>query len=453
LTRHSLLTGALLAAALSLAARSAIAQDYRPDRPYNGVFAPRRSNGGHQFEIDWAAMTAHDDNLTAEPELVSDPRGGFGGGWGSAEASARYIYEGQRTHLRATASGRDRYYPSLSNLSGVDAGGEFGASFDMSRNIRLSLSQAVRFQPYYQLTFVPSGSGSLGAAAPIDPSDVEISTPNTPAADDPLRPANARTINGGVGYAQKIGLKSRIALDYSYRLTSLADRGVPYFSQNLNALITRGLTRYAALRLGYGHGRSSGIIDVDGRTTTVRGAPQPLLTTHNVDVGIAYSRPLSRSRRTAFSFSTGSSVISDGDDSQYRLLLSATLAREIGRSWVANVDYRRGVTLIEGIAGPAYADTVRVRFGGFIARRVDVGATTGYAKGYVGLTTATGSYATYAETADLRIALSRNFSFVTEYGYYHYDFDPIVDLPFGIGHSQNRQSIRFGISGWLPIVR
>ena len=120
MTRHSLLTGALLAAALSLAARSAIAQDYRPDRPYNGVFAPRRSNGGHQFEIDWAAMTAHDDNLTAEPELVSDPRGGFGGGWGSAEASVRYTYEGQPTHLRATASGRDRYYPSLSNLSGVD---------------------------------------------------------------------------------------------------------------------------------------------------------------------------------------------------------------------------------------------------------------------------------------------------------------------------------------------
>ena len=450
---------ARLLIAACLAGRAVDAQELTPEIAPRGIFA-RPSNAGHHFDIDWTAMTALDGNVAAEPDIVSDPRGGVGAGaWNSGEATARYVFQGRKLNVRATASGRERYYPSLVRLDALDGGADVALSANLGRRTTLSVWQGVRYQPFYQLNFVTAAtttdSTPFASFAPAQPGSAERLAPQenaAPAVDAPLQVSSVYTYNGGATYSHKIGLRASADVAYAYRRTTLTGGSDPFWSQNVNGTFSRSLTHYSALRFGYGYGQTSGGLFIDdGRH--VAGAPLAVVTTHDLDIGIAYSRPLSRTRRTAFSFSTGSGVISDASGSQYRLLLDARLARQLGRTWAATADYHRGATFIEGFTGPAYADTVRMRIGGTVARRWELAATTSGATGHLGLGSSSAGYGTYSQNADVHLVVTRNFAFVAAYGYYHYDFDAAVPMPFGMNRSMNRQTVQIGVSGSLPFVK
>ena len=110
---------------------------------------------------------------------------------------------------------------------------------------------------------------------------------------------NYRTTTG-VGIDYTLNDRSTAEGYYSLQTSSYASSEFDYISQGAGVRYHRGLTRNASLRLGYGFG----------------GARYPNATTsaldrrgvHNIDAGVDYGRALSISRRTHFSFTTGSAL-------------------------------------------------------------------------------------------------------------------------------------------------
>jgi hypothetical protein len=431
---HLFVLGAVAAGAIA-GVNSAAAQDARPDRPYRGLFGPDGgSTGRTQFDLQWTALGGWDDNVIADVAGNADPRlPTSGGSWQAGEAQVGYRIGGQRAAFHAKGFGRMRRYPAFTHLSGNEGSGEAGFDAALFGSVRMSAVQEARYQPYYQFTLVPN----------LPASDL----PYVAAADQALTGHPSHTLDGRIDLTGKLGRSSTFDASYGYRRTWLGDTPDPFRWQMVSGSLSKPVSRYSTLKVGYGYGLSQG--DLASPTLSL----ESHLVTHNVDVGVAYARPLSSFRRTSFSFNPGTVVVNDEAGTHVRLLAVAGLVHEIGRTWSATLGYHRGVDFIEGFAGPTYADSVDVRFGGLVSRRVQLTFSSGYSNGTFGFTENSGGYSTYTESADMRLALSRSLSFVTRYDYYHHGFDSNVVLPFDIGQSLSRQSVRFGISGWVPFLR
>src|SRR5205823_3074609 len=92
--------------------------------------------------------------------------------------------------------------------------------------------------------------------------------------------------------------------------------------------LSHGLTRFVSLRGGVGY-----------HFDRYRGVASPVVGSADIDGGLELNRAISLTRHTRLSFATGSSIVSSGDHRTFFLSGSASLAREIGRSWTARTDY------------------------------------------------------------------------------------------------------------------
>ena len=137
------------------------------------------------------------------------------------------------------------------------------------------------------------------------------------------------------------------------------------------------LTPNAGFHLGYGYGA--------GRYPNIRGFTQSGI--HNIDVGLDYSRALSVSRRTQFSFATGSALfyanqgITVGADRRldFALLGNANLTHEMGRTLdgVARVP-AVGVSSTKASSSRSWRSRSAPTLQGLISRRLQFDASTAY---------------------------------------------------------------------------
>ena len=127
--------------------------------------------------------------------------------------------------------------------------------------------------------------------------------------------------------------------------------------------------------------------------------------THNLNIGVDYRKPLSRSRRTFLRFRTGSVIAEEletgavigeqvetgagiGDPVEGRRFEatgSASLVHQIGRTWSAQAQYRREVGYLEGFARPVLSDSANGTLGGLLTRRTDFYVNVNYISGASGL--------------------------------------------------------------------
>jgi hypothetical protein len=416
-----------LAAIMSVLAQSVAGQEQTGSQPRRGLFGPDSSSSKQTFDINWSVLTGHQNDGLIDTEIGSDPQVQLAGNWGAADASAKYAIHGRHASLIVNTFGRGRYYPDLQRLKAFDGTGDLSFGADLGTRTKIVISQAARYQPYYQLNVVSN-------VVPLGP-------PDGTAADDALTRNASHTYEGGVELSEKLGIASSLALRYGYRHTRSQNLSDSFRWQLASGAFAHKLTRRTALKLGYGFEQAH-----DGLRITL-----PAVAAHKIDFGLNYAKPLSASRRMAVAFDAGTTVITDYGSRYRRLLINGTFDRDIGRRWTASAGYHRGVSFIEGFAGPMYADSVDVRVAGLIAGRVRFGGSSGYAQGQVGFSR-NSPYMTLSEIADVRIALNRVLSFITRYDYSHYDFDPTVAIPFGLARSMHRQSIRVGLAGWMPLL-
>lgn len=411
-------------------AQPARAQDSRPGRPDQGLFAGDNSEPHRQLNLRWSSLGAFDNNVTVDTQTAFDPRFQVKGPYGTAGANLMFNAHGEHTSFAATAASGTRYYPGLKSFSAFDGSGGVTFAADLGARAKLQATQGFSYQPYYQLGFLndPATAESL----PVHSNDAALTT------------RTSFGYSGNVSLIEQFSPRSAFAVDYAYRYTRFSTGAERFLWQLAHTRFTHHLTRNASLRLGYGYGK--GQYGVQSGGTPVE--------SHDLDVGIDYSRALAFSRRTRLNFGSGSTIVRAPTGAlDYRLNADATLNREIGRSWNVNLSYHRGVQFIEGFAEPSYADTVRLQAGGLLTRRLSVGASGGYSAGELGASAERQRYGTYTATSDLRLAISRTLSAYAQYTYYHYDFAGAVVLPFEVPRALNRQGLRLGIAGWLPLFR
>ena len=411
-------------ALLCASTQSAHAQDARAQSPG----ADGELDAHRRLDLKWTAVGAYDDDVTAEAEGAIDPRFQRKGVFGRESASLLFKSHGKHASFSATAASNARYYPDLRTLTEIDGSGHVNVAADIGAKAKIHASQEVTYLPYYELNILNG----------LMPQDAE-----------PIRSDAALTSHDSHGYAGRVGLveqftpRAALTVDYEYRYTQFSSSAQPFVWQLGRARFSHHLTRAAALRVGYGYGT--------GRFGQQAGAAP--LVTHDLDLGIDYSRALAFSRRTTLSFGSGTTLVPSAQGLGYFVNADASLNRQIGRTWKSSLLYHRGVQMTEGIAEPLYVDTAIVRLGGFMTRRLSFMVNGAYSTGRVGLAAENQRYATYTAESDLRIAITRVLAAYVHYMNYRYAFDGAADVPFDLPRIMNRQGLRVGLSGSLPLFR
>jgi len=83
--------------------------------------------------------------------------------------------------------------------------------------------------------------------------------------------------------------------------------------------------------------------------------------------------------------------------------------------------------------------------------RLAFNSSAGYSDGKSALTRSS-SYTTYQGTARLKWMLTRAWAMYGEYQYYYYDLRGTLHLLPGVPPSLNRNSVRIGMTLWVPVV-
>jgi hypothetical protein len=411
-------------------------------RPYRGIFgAPPDPSSRQALTLTASVFAAYDDDVFA----ASDPTnpvfvGGrnSGGYYGGLSAGADYSVSRERVSLGIAANaGLNRYNAQKTTSPIYSTSGNLAVK--LAARTTLSTSASLVYAPQYRLGLFTSPTTLTGSADAFA----------TVAPDYDLFDLAAYRTSASVALSQAVGRRSSLEGWYAMTNVNYTKSSRDYFSDNGGASFRHGLTRNLSLRLGYSYSAARYEADSTSR-------PRRL---HNIDAGVEYSRALSFSRRTKFSFATGSTVLvgdniysTSSNRYTYRLNGNANLTHELGRTWTAGLAYRRGVDFREGFNDPFLSDAVSASLGGLFSRRLRFTSAIDYTLGTVGVATGNDFHSATAN-AGLEFGLTRTLALYGRYVYYAYDFTSQIPLDPRLPRKLDRQGVRVGLTMALPVIR
>jgi hypothetical protein len=421
---------------VALSAPAALAQT-----PIGGAFRPvfggasPGSASGTSLNLTFDLAEAYDDNVLSDPGGISLAGVQASGFYTVVTPQVALAARGDRVQLFVTGGSGARRYQDSQNFVVTNHSVATGLSAQFSKQTTMSLNQSVGYTPSYLY-------GLFASLAPPLPGDVVPSAPDY--AVDTVR---SYTYVTTAGLVHQFTPRAALSFDGAFQRADMVGNAAGYADLRSYEAGTRfaySVSRDTKLRIGYAY-----------RAAQYSAALRPY--EHDVDVGVEYSRPLSRTRRSSFTLTMGPTLIDEAPASSepaavrrhYRLRGSALLNRQIGRTWSVQGGYQRGLAFIEGLEAPVYSDALTTTVGGFLNRRVDVtlmaAATTGdllVAGAQSGFTTGTGN-------ARWRVALGRTAAAYVEYMVYRYNFGQGVRLPPGVPPNLTRNSVRVGLTLWI----
>ena len=349
---------------------SASAQVNGSTRPYRALFGGSTADPDvhHNLELTLSVLGAYDDNVfgadSGEPGLAGSPyqESGFYSGYLGA---ATYGWRARRIQIGANVSTEARYYAERAQFIGVSHAAGFGVAAELGRRTNLLVNQSFSVSPAYLYGVFPelgpvAVGDVIGVGEPISGRQVHVFN-------------SSASLNHGFTSRASVELIAELRYsDFEYAagpVKSLRSYGV-------GGRYRHGLTRNAALRLGYVYREGAYGVTADRRPSAL----------HDIDAGLDYRRALSFSRRTTLNFGMGSTLSSapvvagsasdqtSGPELQYRLVGDVSLTHEMGRTWRASLAYNRGVGYSEAFVQPVYSDGVNAVVTGFFNRRTDFSA-------------------------------------------------------------------------------
>ncbi len=424
-------------------------------RPSRGLFESREPGQVQTLDLTVSLYGARDETKTGGLDDLDDldeaadidRRLQTEGSYGGVNVALAYGVRTDRVSLGVTGASAGAYYENGSDRPVVNGSLRADLQAMLASRTTLRITQGATYSPFYGLAI---GSAASGAVFGSEPSLFDFS----------VRAQDVYRFDTTFEFAQVIGRRTTLALFGDYQRTDFDGNDDEALwpelqSRRVGARLSRAITRYASLRLGYGYrdgeygGAESGI---------------PVVQTHDIDAGVDYNRALSLSRRTSLTFRTGSALVGstpepgdiddgEGDRRTLRayLLASAAINHEMGRTWNARLSYSRDLHYVDGFVDPFLADGAQVMVGGTFNRRVDSRFAASYSSGTVGQSSGQG-YMVWSGTADLRTALARSAAVFVRYIYHHYEFNDGATLPPGFAPRLDRHGVRLGLSFWLPIV-
>ena len=453
---------ALAAALLAAGMTSVVSAQARQDepkgpevrRPYRGIFgAQPNPDAAQSLVLTGSAYGAYDDNVLAglsgrNQSVWWLQRPGY---YQAASVGLDYTLAKQtpRFTVGGHSAGQARYYHRSDQSEVVPYyQGDFSVDTRLSRSVTFSVLQAAAYMPHYTLSLTPTAGDDLGVISPrLDP-DLDLF---------PLRAFRATTM---AALSQRFGRSTSLTGGYLYRYVDVDDSGAdpavetPFHDYQTHAAFVRArhsrrLTTHASLDLGYG-------VKLQDRRSG-NGEPRVL---HNVNAGISYGRALSFSRRTSFSFSTGSAIVSHEDAlnsqddvrTRARFIGNAALTHEMGRTWTASAVYQRGFVFRDGFDDPYFIDAATASLNGLVTRRLSFSASF---TAYLAELERRGSNRHNGRSANVHAsyALNQFFALFARYVYYEYEYGEDIPLDSRFPRTLDRQGIRVGLTASVPLLR
>jgi hypothetical protein len=413
------------------------------ERPFRGLFSGAGPQGERSVTLSGSMFGAYDDNvvaaITGQGGRSLDPRlqeSGFYEG-ASAMLGFRDGHTGERlTWGTSAAAGAYAYHTDDWTTRPRFSGGA-DMQYQLSRATILSAGYSLSYSSNYRLELFPDALGGDADGAILD-------DPDTAIVDRDVLHQRAM-----IALSKRLDSRSTLTGGYIGRFARFVDDDVPSrFGHAASIAYDRRLTSHATLNLGYGY-----------RTSRSRGSRPAQV--QNINAGVSYSRALSFSRATSLNFSTGSAVLSSdaiatdtGSRTRFRVVGSAALTHELGRSWTTFLSYQRRFVFREAFVEPFFTDAVSGGVIGLITRRIDVSGRVGYSTSTVG-TGASNGHRGVLGTAQARYAFTRYLAAYARYIYYQYRIGDDVEFAegFDVPRSLDRNGIRVGISASVPILR
>jgi hypothetical protein len=369
-------------------------------------------------------LFGYDTNLLAGYAANAAPAASPGGTFTELSGIGQYSFS--RTRFGASASGSITGRHS-SAVNGVDPAYGFSASAwgQLARRTRITFAESSSFLPFLSYSFIP-----------ITPS-TDLAEIVSPAYETAIAPQNEHSHILSAGLSQSLTSRSTLSFSGGYELFGTSSGLYDLTSYSADGRYSYQVGKGLGVHAGYGYstGRYAGITD------------QASPSTHTIDVGVDFNRPLSFSRRTTLTFGTGSTGVSDSSGTHYYITGHARLTYEFKRSWSASVEYSRSANFVQTLREPVFGDAVTASVGGFASRRLQIsGGVTG-AYGNVGFSQTPGNkYADYSGFAHLTLALSSKLALTADYTYYRYQFNNMAQLPLFTASEMNRQSVEGGFT-------
>jgi hypothetical protein len=230
-----------------------------------------------------------------------------------------------------------------------------------------------------------------------------------------------------------------VSSDYTY---TEAETGGALVSQSIRARYERRLSPFRTLRLGYRLG-----------TATFDANSSRYLKTHDLDVGVDYRRSLPFSRRTLLAASMGPSIVSERTRQSLRVIGDASVTHTANRTWQLQVNYRRSMWAIEGIAAPLLSTSIDGGVTATVGRRTVLMALVGYVNGNISLDQ-TSATRVMSRTAEFRwhAALTRHVALVANTFYGRLQYGPqVITLLSGVPRDASHVGARVFLSYWHPV--
>jgi hypothetical protein len=295
----------------------------------------------------------------------------------------------------------------------------------LSRRNRLTFSQQVSSGPTDVFASLGSGTPAATSRAVLNGSEL---------------PGASRTTaeSGRVALTRKLDARSQVSLAGTQSVSKMGGDGVA--SAGVSAIYLRQHGSYTGWHVGYGFvkstSRTSGSTLDDQR--------------HDLDVGVDYARPLTFSRHSTISVTTGSTVLTGVDGQHLRLNAAVALSHQLSQRWALNANYSRPIEYVAGFTRPLISDAVRAGLAGMLPHRISVEASAGGAWG-AEARAGGARFTSYTGTVRLTRRLSPGVALEVEYhdASYRFDSDPQA---VGIPPVFARRGFRTGVV-WAPSGR
>jgi hypothetical protein len=379
---------------------------------------------GLEFFLDafggWEADLS--DTLVEPVDLLGETSGGLAG----VNASLQVGHQGEHVAVGASGGTFTRWYPAFADELVPGYTGTFSVGSSRERRTSWNVSQALSYAPFNLLSLY--GDGILLGPVPIV--DYQISTAMQLVSDT----------SANLGY--HISRRGQISLRAGYNIVDgdTEDGGGDWRRWNAGGLYSHQVSRHLSAYGGYNYWESDSAEQLNRNLDGV----QPALST--IEAGVNYARTLSFSRRTTFSFRTGSSAVDYGNAIEYQVIGNATLQHQIGRTWDLQGGYERRVGFVETFAEPAVLDTVTFSSSGRTSRRTAIQAFANYSTGSVGQGSIGNDLDSAWASVQFRWGIAERLAMFAQYFYFQSEFGPLVDLPQSLGRDQRRSGVRVGLS-------
>jgi hypothetical protein len=418
-----------------------------------GVYGGAGLRGGAGERLSGEVAVSHimgDAETGERPEAARPPATGH---FSAFSGSLRFAAQSDAVEVETSGGSSLRYDQQRQAFRNIDhnAAARLAFGFGARRATRLTLNQRVEYSASNLYRLFPSMGGTAEPVEPIATSPTGYATTTPPSVG----------YETSAGFEQPLSQRGSLQLRGSLRNTAFpSGEQQDMRSHTLGGGYHLGLTRYATLALDYTYreARYAGAEAGGGATAGDRNR-----VVHDLNLGLDYTRPLSRSRRTFVSASAGSTIVERGaaadtatagfERSRYEVTGRASLRHLLGRTWEARLDYRRGLEFVEAFSEPFTSHGLTGTVAGLATRRLDIAATAGAARGFVGAPSLLDNEVTsYMGSATARLALSRFAGIYGSYVYYHYDMGQGVTRPAGAAPRVSQQAVHVGMALWAPLM-